>query len=508
MLLLNPFFRNAIKIPSFGLGFIGTYVKRHSDWDVEVIEQSMQDITDEQLLERVKQSDILGLTCYTESRFEVFAFAAKARKANPHCIIIVGGPHVQTLDTQILKRYPFIDVVVRLEGEETVLDLVNNKPLREIPGITWRDQHGDIIRNPERGFIADFDDLEYDYALIAEQIAGWKDYEIPLELQKLNALPLIVSRGCPFKCTFCGSNQQWENSYRYISAEKLISKIEYYVKEYNIGYFRFYDALFIGSESRLLNFCDLLEKSGLKISFRIDVRVGTGIRVLKRLREVGCDVLGFGIESGSDRVLKRINKGITRKQIDDTIDTCKKLGYWIIGYFMISLPGETHEDIMKTYELLGCFDEANVQFFKIHPNTAFYNELLQKGEISDEAWFDPAGSSEIFYCTERFSGARMTKQEGDSLVSLAYSFITLHNTKKVLDAKGILKGSIIVLTAFIARILLTSPAGRKLYARIKRVKLIELIYKYLMDPGKRNVSVCEDSGSYVHSGKEAAGHDR
>lgn len=488
LLLLNPF-KNAIKIPSFGLGFIGTYVKRNIECDVEVIEQSMQDVTDGQLLDLVGQTDFLGLTCYTESRFEVFGFAAKAKKANPDCTVIVGGPHVQTLDVLILKRYPFVDIVVRLEGEETVLEILNNKPLKDIQGIAWRDAEGNIVSNGDRNFITDFDDLEYDYTLISEQIAGWKDYEIPLELQKLNALPAIVSRGCPFKCTFCGSNQQWENSYRYMSAEKLIAKIERYVKDYNIGYFRFYDALFIGSESRLLDFCDLLEKSGLKISFRIDVRVGTGKRVLKRLREVGCDVLGFGIESGSDRVLKRINKGITRKQIDDTIATCKELGYWIIGYFMISLPDETDEDIRATYELLGRFDEANVQFFKVHPNTAFYKELLQKGAVNDEVWFDENEGAEFFYCSERFPGARLSKQEGDSLISLAYSLLVLNNKKKQLDEKGVLTGSVIIFIAFISKALLSHSAGRKLHAKIKEVKFIGLIYRFLID--QKNVRACK-----------------
>ncbi|MDI6856332.1 MAG: radical SAM protein [Candidatus Thermoplasmatota archaeon] len=100
---------------------------------------------------------------------------------------------------------------------------------------------------------------------------------------------------------------------------------------YNVGYFRFYDALFLGGNPRrILKFCDLLEKSKLDVSFRIDLRIGTTRNVLEKLRKVGCDVVGMGIESGSDKVLKRINKGITRELIDKSIKICRELGFWMM----------------------------------------------------------------------------------------------------------------------------------------------------------------------------------
>ncbi|TAN43407.1 MAG: radical SAM protein [Nitrospirae bacterium] len=478
LLLANPMFKGALGIPSFGLGFIGTYVKEHSDCEVEVVEQSMQGISTEALIEKALNVDYLGLICYTESRFEVFDLARRVKTANPSCLIMVGGAHVQTLDREILLHYPFIDYVVRMEGEETVLEIIQGRPLKEISGLTWR-CGTDIVRNPDRPAIADINCLRYDYSLIRHQIADWKDYEIPVRMQGLNALPAIASRGCPYQCKFCASNRHWGHSYRYMTPENLVALIEGWIERYGTGYIRFYDALFVGNESRILSFCDLLEQRNIKISFRVDVRIGTSKNVLRRLREAGCEVLGFGIESGSDRILKRINKGITRAQIEETIGFCRDLGYWIIGFFMVSLPDETEEDILKTLELLKYFNEADVQFFKIHPNTAFYDELLAKGEITDQVWFDTTEEAELFYCRERFSSAQFTREEVNSFLSYAYNKISLCNPQKVIETYGALKGVALLTVAAASNMLLSGSWGRGLQRRIKNIGFVKSIYNRL-----------------------------
>ncbi|MDI6856333.1 MAG: cobalamin-dependent protein [Candidatus Thermoplasmatota archaeon] len=129
LLLVNPYFKGGVYAPSLGLGFIGTYVRDHSDFEVELVEPAQQGLLNErEVLNKAKKADIVGLTCYTESRFQCFDFAKKVKLTNPSCKLIVGGPHVNTLDEATLRHYPFIDVVVRGEGEVTMLDIVKNKP--------------------------------------------------------------------------------------------------------------------------------------------------------------------------------------------------------------------------------------------------------------------------------------------------------------------------------------------------------------------------------------------
>ncbi|MFH1771958.1 MAG: radical SAM protein [Candidatus Omnitrophota bacterium] len=492
LLLVNPNFKGVVAAPSLGLGFIGTYIREHSDWEVEIIEPILQGFSESDTLDKAGDSDIVGLVCYTESRFECFGFADKVKQINPACKIIVGGPHVATLDEKILQHYRFIDVVVRMEGEETVLDIVNGKPFKKILGITWRNSE-EIIRNLNRPLIEDINNLNYDYSLVYSQIERWKDFEIPCELLKLNALPIIVSRGCPFRCAFCASYRQWDQIYRYCSPEELVKRIKYLVEKYNVGYFRFYDALFAGSNERILKLCDLFEQADLGIRFRIDIRVGTSRQILERLKKVGCEVVGFGVESGSDRILKRADKGITREKVEETIKICKELGYWMIGFFMISFPDEEIGDVNKTFELLKFFDQINIQFFKLHPNTAFYDELKQKGEIDDEIWFDPKRGynteygNEIYYCKELFPSAGFYLEEGMALIDYAYYKYKVSNPREVIRSNGLFKAVFIICLSGVMYAVLKPELGRRLYRRFRKTG----VYAFLYSAYKRLLNIKE-----------------
>ncbi|MGC9049066.1 MAG: B12-binding domain-containing radical SAM protein [Patescibacteria group bacterium] len=149
VLLVNPYFNSRVYAPTLGLGFLATYIKNHSQCEIEIAEPVKKELNKKILLEKIKKTDFLGLTCYTESRFQCFEFAKMAKEINPKCQIIVGGPHVTALDEQVLQHYPWIDMVVRSEGEESILEIVKGRSPRDIKGITWR-QGAEIIRNPDR----------------------------------------------------------------------------------------------------------------------------------------------------------------------------------------------------------------------------------------------------------------------------------------------------------------------------------------------------------------------
>ena len=125
------------------------------------------------------------------------------------CKILVGGAHITQLDQLVLKYYPFVDIVVRMEGEESVLEIIKGKDLDKIKGITFR-KNGKIIRTPNRPLIKNIDQLYYDYTL-NKDLFDWKDGEVPKHLSSKVHLPFISSRGCPFQCKFCASHQQWCN---------------------------------------------------------------------------------------------------------------------------------------------------------------------------------------------------------------------------------------------------------------------------------------------------------
>ena len=412
--LINPNFTGVSTVPSLGLGFLGGYLKRNMpSLDMEVIEPQLQKISRDECLERASKSDYIGMTCYTESRFQCLDFANEVKERNSSVKIILGGPHVFSLDKLILEHWNSIDYVVRGDGEEPLLSLMRGINEETIPNLTYR-KGTSIISNP---IIVSptIDDYEHDYSLI--RIPEWKDPEVPRYLQKYNHIPFIASRGCPFNCIFCGTPTLCGRKWRGYSPTKLVNILESLVEKYKVRYFRFYDALFIPNKKDIKDFCELVKEKDLDIFFRIDSHIGVHNEPeLKLLKEVGCTVLGYGIESGNDRVLQRIGKGITVKEILATLKVVKRLGYWVIGYFMMSHPSETGFDLSETFELIKRFDTHNLQFFKIHPSTPFYEGLKERGLMNDLMWFQrdfgfhTQYGDEVYYCKELFQEAPFPKQ--------------------------------------------------------------------------------------------------
>jgi len=412
VVLLNPYFSGISTVPSLGLGFLAYFIKLNlKDVEVQIIEPQLQRKLKDDVLKTLDNTDFLGMVVYTENRFQVFAFAKEAKERNNNLKIVLGGPHVYSLSKLILKYYPFIDYIVRGDGEEPLSKLLSGENLDRINGLTYRNQD-EIKETQISTVLPDFNSLRYDYNSC--YIKDWKDPEVPPYLLKLNHLPFISSRGCIFNCSFCATSRLCNYKWRGYSPKVLVKIMEELVSKFNIKYFRIYDALFMPYKNYLQDFFKEIKERNLDIHYRIDTHVNVHEQYFPELRKSGCDVLGYGIESGSDRILKLINKNITREQVLRSIKLAKKNGFWIIGYFMRFHPTETEEDVLLTEDLMKRFDLINLQYFKIHPDTPFYDQLKSKSEITDETWFDPSFGitsrygNEAYYCKELFKSSKHT----------------------------------------------------------------------------------------------------
>ncbi len=291
LLLINPYFgqgenqetEGATHSPPLGLGFVGTYIRDNTDWEVEIVDPVPQRLTEKQVLKKVKSADIVGLTSFADTRFYCFEFAAKVRKQNKNCLLIVGGPYTFVMDDLIMKHYPFIDILVRGEGEETLLEIVNGKKREEILGITYK-KGKKIVRNPIRPLAPNIDKYYIDYSLLPPLDAYGKDIEAPAEFRKLKTISTIASRGCPFQCAYC-ANVHWERKWRATSPEELVRRIKGWVDEFGVEYIRFYDDLFTANKTWVLQVCKLLKKNKVNVKFRVLVRAGTPSEVLKALAD-------------------------------------------------------------------------------------------------------------------------------------------------------------------------------------------------------------------------------
>jgi radical SAM superfamily enzyme YgiQ (UPF0313 family) len=452
LLLINPYLgqvskstEGATHSPPLGLGFIATYVRDHTECDVQIIDPIPQGLTMRQILDEVMPADFVGLSVYTDTRFYCFDLAKKIKEINPKCKLIIGGVHAFFLSELILEHYPFIDLVVRGEGEETVVEIVQGRAYGDILGVTWKNAEGKIIRNPDRPLIKDIDPLYIDYELLPDMSMYKTDIDAPIGLKRLKTAYMIESRGCPFKCTFC-ANQHWKGRWRTVSPVKTVEKMSHLVKKYGIEYFRFYDDLFTANKKRVFEFCEALKGKKLDIKFRVLVRGDTSREVLEALKEVGCESVGIGIESGSDKILKRIRKGVTRQQLTDTIKMCQEVGLWVVGSLIVSLPDESKEDFKETLSLVPLPDNIISYIFHINPGTTFYEELRERGEINDHVWFSRNRyEGLIIYCKENFPSAPLELQKAIWLARYRRYYFFIHRPLRTIKQYGLFTGLLVLI---------------------------------------------------------------
>jgi radical SAM superfamily enzyme YgiQ (UPF0313 family) len=244
------------------------------------------------------------------------------------------------------------------EGEYSLLELLSGKNPTEIKGIGYKDD-GKIIINPPRDIIPDIDVFPFPaYDLLPMD----KYYPASGGYKRKPSLGMITSRGCPGRCTFCKGNVLGERI-RFRSAKKIIEEIIFLQKNFGIKDIAFYDDTFTTNKQNVKDFCDLILKNNLDLTWSCFSRVDTVDQdLLQIMKRAGCHQLMYGVESADKEILKNINKRITLEKVKDTIGATKKAGIDTRLAFMIGNPGETEETIKKTIKYAISLDPDLVSF--------------------------------------------------------------------------------------------------------------------------------------------------
>jgi radical SAM superfamily enzyme YgiQ (UPF0313 family) len=383
------------------------------------------------------------LNTFTERRFICFEIAKRIKETNPNCKIILGGPHATALDIEIMKHYPFIDGIVRSEGEETLVDIVKGGKYRNIDGLTWKND-GNVIKNPDRPLIENLDNVYIDYSFLPPMKKYIRDYASPQLKDNKNYIYFISSRGCPFFCDFCGNTCSWKNRWRAPSPEVLVKRMKDVVDNYGVEYFRFGVGNFTAKESWVLKFCEEIKKNNLDVYFRIDSRVNISLNALKELKKRGCVGVTFGIESFSDETLKNMNKGNTREMIIKTLKNSHEAGLWTRGTFILLWPGETIENFKKnTLRFTKFVDEFEAHILHILPGTPIYEKLKQRGEINDDIWFKNR-ARKIFYCKENFSSSPYALEELEKVFWYANNYYVVKKPENIFKKFDLFRSSVLI----------------------------------------------------------------
>jgi radical SAM superfamily enzyme YgiQ (UPF0313 family) len=351
---------------------------------------------------REERPDLVGVSTFTFNRHEAMRLAALARAANPRALIVAGGPHATHLPHHLLRQYPQIDVVVRGEGEMTMLELARAHAhgglaaaLPGIAGVTFRaaglpclgrvPENGDgteaaaCVDTPERPVLIDLDGLPHPAGGAATVgVDPASQYEF-----------IITSRGCPAACTFCSSPEFWGRAIRFRSAANMLDEIRLLRRRHGVVYVSVRDDTFTVHKRRVVEFCRGLIEARIDLLWDCQSRVNAiDEERLIWMRRAGCTHIQYGVESGSPRMLRRLNKGITIDQIRAAAAATRRAGLGLSIYLITGIDGETDEDLEATVRLVEEIrpHDGLVSPLTIYPGTAQYEEAKAKFGLTDAFW--------------------------------------------------------------------------------------------------------------------------
>lgn len=392
ILLINPIIRGSKKPFYFPLGI--AYIAQmllNTGNEVEVLDINAHRFTQEETIEKIRAStfDIVCLTGLVTEYLQVKWLARQIRKFHPDTKIVLGGG-LATIAPELVLEKSDIDIVVLGEGEETMKELINTiktgKPLSNIDGI-WFKEKESIQRNKQRVPIEKLDDIPFPARDLFPIEQYLENPYLRLFDKSLRTTQIITSRGCPYNCIYCFKGM-WGQRFRKRSADNIIDEIIMLKEKFNIKGIQIVDDLFVMDNKRVHEFCDKIIKQEIDITWVANGRVNVmDMPLLRKMKSAGCRVICYGIESGNQKILDSLNKGVTVGQAEKVIQETWQAGILPHGYLMMGMFDETKKTIKETVDfcnrngLIGQFS-----FVTPIPNTELFELAKKRGKIpySDE----------------------------------------------------------------------------------------------------------------------------
>lgn len=376
-----------------GLANLAAYVRKYGNYeDIKIIdrEDPIQTIKD-------YNPDIIGMGVVSEQYYRGNKLAGEIKEITK-VPIIIGGAHITSLPTQLMNSN--FDIGVIGEGEITFLEILNLykknnrfeiKELRKIKSLVFKNEKGKLEITPRRELIKNLDEIPFP----AFDLLKMKEYYLIPGPAGANLIGIrgyiMTSRGCPYNCIYCGSNTAWGGSgVRWHSAERVAEDIEKLFRTYNVNHFAAYDDLMIVNRERLKKIIEILEQKDIlrHIDFELYGRANImDDELCLLLKKMNVTSIAFGLESGSEKVLKYLKKGtVTVEQGKNAVTMCKKHGLKIAGLFIIGSPDETEKDLEKTLEFVRDPNLSSVQVYQATPlpGTELWQRAIKDNIISQD----------------------------------------------------------------------------------------------------------------------------
>ena len=357
---------------------------------VTFIDAMTDNLSDEEIEKQLVAAnpDVIGVTSITPSIYKAEAVLELAKRIVPNAVRVLGGVHATFMYKQVLSEAPWIDVIVRGEGEEIFVNLVRSidegrwpRDRANIKGLAYRDS-AEIVATQAAPTIKDLDAIVPDWAIL-----NWKNYiYVPLGVRV--AIP-NMARGCPFTCSFCSQWKFWRD-YRVRDPKKVVDEIEKLVNDHGVGFFILADEEPTINKKKFTEFCEELIARGLpdKVKWGINTRVTDIYRDREDLhlwRKAGLVHVSLGTEAAAQLKLDRFNKETKVAQNKEAIRLLREADIFTEAQFIVGLDNETAETLEETYRMAWDWqpDLANWSMYTPWPFTPLFQELGDKVEVFD-----------------------------------------------------------------------------------------------------------------------------
>lgn len=371
--------------PPLGLAYLAA-VAREEGWETKIIDALNEDLSFQDLARRIHgfDPDVVGVTATTSMILDAYEVARIAKEVNRDTFVILGGPHATFMAREVLRECPYLDLVVRGEGEETLRELLKRlrkgRSPEDVLGVTYR--KNDIIKdNPPRPLIRDLDSIP----IPAYDLLPMDRYVV----EGIRFGAVMTSRGCPYNCIFCSSSLQFGKKWRAHGVERVIEELRILTEKFGVKEIEFLDDTFTLNPKRVEKISEKIIEEKLDVSWSASSRVNTfNYKIGCGMRRAGAHTIYFGIESGSDRTLQFIGKGISKRQSIDAVKTAKQAGLRTLGSFVIGFPYETEAEIRETIKFANKVgvDLAQFTIATPYPGTRLWEIALKEKLLLTRNW--------------------------------------------------------------------------------------------------------------------------
>lgn len=363
-------------------------VLRGEGFEVMLTDGSVEEIDCEQLSGLIAgyRPSLVVINTATPSIESDISVASLAKEACPETRTLALGIHTSALPDSCFEMDENLDMAVRGEPEYTIRDvalaLKEGGGLEGIRGLTWRD-NGSLQSNPERPFIEDLDELPFP----AWDLIDTARYRLPFSGRRF--LLVATARGCPYACTFCANKVYYGARLRQRSPAKVVDEMEWAGKQFGVRDFLIWSESFTNDQEYAIATAEEITRRGLKVSWVCNSRVDTvAPELLKAIKKAGCWMIGYGIESGNQKVLDSVRKGATIADAVQAVRMAHEVGLEVTGHCILGFPGETEATMNETVAFAKFLNLDYVQFYcaVAFPGSSLYDQCYESGWIDSFDW--------------------------------------------------------------------------------------------------------------------------